>query len=78
MQCTGDGSDYVNDVVFEDVTQTRARAALGAQARYKSFTMALSLLFDLVTPGLAAEARRLNDNQISSQVTGNLTLGAVL
>lgn len=78
LQCTGDGSDYVNDVVFEDVTQTRARAALGAQARYKSFTMSLSLLFDLVTPGLAAEARRLSDSQISSQVTGNLTLGAVL
>jgi hypothetical protein len=76
----GTDTDFKNDVVFDDVSNSRLRAFLGAQARYSMFILAASLVFDVVVPGLEAEpdTRHIESKSMAHQVGFSMSLGAVL
>ena len=48
--CTGDVSDFANNVVFEPIRTVRAQLNLGVQARFQRFVMRASFGYDLVAP----------------------------
>jgi hypothetical protein len=77
LQCTGDAADVVNDVKFEDITQTRVRAFAGAQARYEFLVTSLTLLFDLAPPDLDAEPLQLASSEVARQLAFHASVGAV-
>jgi len=57
LQCTrpGGGNELANNVSFRNVSQTRVRMFVGAEERYGLLSIALTLGFDLTTPGLQSE-----------------------
>jgi hypothetical protein len=81
IDCTGDGRDFDNDVVFDPVMQSRMRIFLGAQARYDLFTIALTVHIDPSAPSV--DAADLNtpsssSGRVARQVAFNLALAATL
>lgn len=66
-----------DEVRFADVAHVRGRAVAGAQARWDSFTLALSVMADLVRPDLDAMPTRSSD-PLARQLSVSLSLGAVL
>ncbi len=55
LLCSGTGDDFVNNVHFDAVSQTRLRLFVGGQAQHGMWRFSASLGFDLLTPKLAAE-----------------------
>jgi len=78
LVCTGDSADTVNNVTFDTVAQTRARAFFGAQLGYRMITFAASMQVDLLAPGLVAKAYDGGPRNVARLIAGNLTLGLVL
>lgn len=74
----GVATDFQNNVSFRSVSQTRVRAFLGAQARYRLLTFTVSGLFDLAAPALDATPLRIASPDVARQAAFNLALGVVL
>jgi hypothetical protein len=74
------GADFAHDVVFDPVRNARMRMFLGAQTRYDRFTLAASLLFDLLVPSIEAAPPRphLDSDRVARQVAFSVSVGAVL
>jgi hypothetical protein len=82
LVCSSDGTgeDFVNNVKFDEVSQTRVRLFLGGQAQHGIWRVAASLGFDLLEPQLAAERTRpiQTKNTLGRQVAITIAAGAAL
>jgi hypothetical protein len=73
--CTQDGSDFENNAVFQPLSQTRLRLALGGELRHEWLTMATSFTFDLLAPGVEAAVSNGRDPNHARLFAFNLALG---
>lgn len=76
----GEGADFANDVMFGPVRHSRVRMFLGGQTRYRMFTFAASLMFDLSVPKLDApmDLRHIESESVARQLGFTVSVGAVL
>jgi hypothetical protein len=74
--CTGDGSDFENNAVFEPVSQTRLRLVLGGEVVHEWFVAGTSLAFDLLAPTVTAPVIGNRDPHHARLFAFNLSVGA--
>jgi hypothetical protein len=80
LECTGSGDDFANNVLFDDVDQTRVRLFIGGQLQLGIWRFSTSFGLDLVTPELQATRRApsTSDPMLGRQIAFSLSAGAVL
>ncbi len=80
LMCKGPGADFVNNVHFDSVSQTRLRMFIGGQAQHGIWRVSASVGFDLVTPTVAAppQTTGADPGRHSRQVALTIAAGAAL
>jgi hypothetical protein len=80
LSCTGDGDDFVNNVQFNPVDQTRMRLFLGGELQYGLWRFSTALGFDLLAPSLEAKRREpdVTAPTLRRQLAFSISAGAVL
>lgn len=80
LSCTGTGEDFVNNVLFDPVQQTRLRLFVGGQLQFGVWRFSASFGFDLFEPELEATRRDPGDTAptLERQLAVSVAAGAVL
>ena len=80
LVCTGNGDDFINNVQFNPVDQTRLRLFVGGELQYGLWRVSTSLGFDLLAPELEAMRRDPGQTEatLKRQLAFSISAGAVL
>ena len=80
LACAGDGDDFINNVQFNPVEQTRVRLFVGGELQFGLWRFSTSLGFDLIAPELEAMRREPSQSEpaLKRQLAFSISAGAVL